>query len=198
MADEKNDQKSAQDYLNERDRKLEATFKINQDLKLGAMGLRGKMADLEAGDERSRERTLAQLSALDQKRELSNARSGFARDLALAKYGAQLDAARLKGLPSIAEHYKMQEQADALFANPFQGKAATYLSAIGPEGVNAIRKAEMMGMKPQEALKDSAIASAVEKARAAYINDVLRNTNRVNASSSSVRDGNELFASIPK
>jgi len=198
MADEKNDQKSAQEYINEHDRKLESAFKINQDLKLGAMGLRGKMADLEAGDERSRERTLAQLSALDQRRELSNARSGFARDLALAKYGAQLDAARLKGLPSIAEHYKMQEQADALFANPFQGKAATYLSAIGPEGVNAIRKAEMMGMKPQEALKDSAIASAVEKARAAYINDVLRNTNRVNASSSSVRDGNELFASIPK
>jgi hypothetical protein len=198
MADEKGDQKSAQDYINEHDRRIEAAFKIDQDLKIGAMGLRGKMADLEAGDERSRERTLAQLSALDQRRELSNARSGFARDLALAKYGSQLDAARLKGLPSIAEHYKMQEQADALFANPFQGKAASYLSAIGPEGVNAIRKVEMMGMKPQEALKDAAIASAVDKARAAYINDVLKNTNRVNASSSSVRDGNELYANLPK
>jgi hypothetical protein len=156
------------------------------------------VADLEAGDERSRERTLAQLSALDQRRELSNARSGFARDLALAKYGAQLENSKLKGLPSIAEYYKMQEQADALFANPFQGRAAAYLSSVGPEGKNAIRKAEMMGMKPQEALKDVKIASAVEKAKAAYINDVLRSTNRVNASSSSVRDGNELFASLPK
>jgi hypothetical protein len=198
MADEKNDQKSAQDYLNEHDRKLEAAFKINQDLKIGAMGLRGKMADLEAGDERSRERTLAQLSALDQRRELSNARSGFARDLALAKLGAQFDAAKLKGLPSIAEYYKMQEQADALFANPFQGRAAAYLSSVGPEGKNYISKVQMMGMKPQEALKDPGIAAAVEKAKAAYINDVLRSTNRVNASSSSVRDGNELFASLPK
>jgi hypothetical protein len=123
-------------------------------------------------------------------------RSGFARDLALAKYGAQLDAARLKGLPTIAEHYKMQEQADALFANPFQGRAAAYLALVGDEGKNAIRKVEMMGMKPQEALKDVKIASAVEKAKSAYINDVLRSTNRVNASSSSVRDGNEYAASI--
>jgi hypothetical protein len=198
MADEKNDQKSAQEYINEHDRKIQTAFKIDQDLKLGAMGLRGKMADLEAGDERSRERTLAQLSALDQRRELSNARSGFARDLALAKLGAQFDAARLKGLPTIAEHYKMKEAADSLFANPFQDEAAAYLSSIGPEGKNAIRKVEMMGMKPQEALKDPAIAAAVKKAKAAYINDVLHSTNRVNASSSSVRDGNELFASLPK
>ena len=185
MADEKNDQKSAQEYINEHDRKLQAAFKIDQDLKVGAMNIRGKMADLEAGDERSRERTLAQLSALDQRRELSNARSGFARDLALAKYGAQLDAARLKGLPTIAEHYKMKEAADSLFANPFQDEAAAYLSSIGPEGKNAIRKVEMMGMKPQEALKDPAVAAAVKKAKAAYINDVLHSTNRVNASSPS-------------
>ena len=198
MADEKNDQKSAQEYINEHDRKLQAAFKIDQDLKVGAMNIRGKMADLEAGDERSRERTLAQLSALDQKRELSNARSGFARDLALAKYGAQLDASRLKGLPTIAEHYKMKEAADSLFANPFQGEAAAYLSSIEPEGKNYIAKVQMMGMKPQEALKDPAVAAAVQKAKAAYINDVLRSTNRVNASSSSVRDGNELFASLPK
>jgi hypothetical protein len=196
MSDEKNDQKSAQEYINEHDRKLQAAFKIDQDLKISALNVRKNVADLEAGDERSRERTLAQLSALDQKRELSNARSGFARDLALAKYGAQLDASRLKGLPTIAEHYKMQEQADALFANPFQGRAAAYLSNVGPEGKNAIRKVEMMGMKPQEALKDLAVASAVEKAKSAYINDVLRSTNRVNASSSSVRDGNEYAASI--
>lgn len=198
MSDEKNDQKSAQEYINEHDRKLQAAFKIDQDLKISALNVRKNVADLEAGDERSRERTLAQLSALDQRRELSNARSGFARDLALAKYGAQLDAARLKGLPSIAEYYKMQEQADALFANPFQGKAAAYLASVGPEGKNYISKVQMMGMKPQEALKDPGIAAAIEKAKAAYINDVLRSTNRVNASSSSVRDGNELFASLPK
>jgi hypothetical protein len=116
----------------------------------------------------------------------------------MARLGAKLEGNKLKGLPSIDEYYKMQEQADALFANPFQGKAAAYLSNVGPEGKNYISKAEMLGMKPQEALKDPGIAAAVEKAKAAYINDVLRSTNRVNASSSSVRDGNELFASIPK
>jgi hypothetical protein len=198
MADEKDDQKSAQAYVTEHDRKIKDAYKIEQEGKIAAMTMRGKAAEFEAGDERSRERNLAALAVSDARRELSNAQSGFARDLALAKYGSQLDAARLKGLPSIAEHYKMQEQADALFANPFQGKAASYLSEIGPEGVNAIRKVEMMGMKPQEALKDAAIASAVDKARAAYINDVLKNTNRVNASSSSVRDGNELYANLPK
>jgi len=198
MADEKNDQKSAQEYINEHDRKLQAAFKIDQELKIGAMNIRGKMADLEAGDERSRERTLSKLTELDQKREISNIKNSAASQIAMARLGAQLDAARLKGLPTIAEHYKMKEDSDSLFANPFQGEAAAYLSSIGPEGKNAIRKVEMMGMKPQEALKDPAVAAAVKKAKAAYINDVLHSTNRVNASSSSVRDGNELFASIPK
>jgi hypothetical protein len=198
MADEKNDQKSAQEYINEHDRKIQAAFKIQQESKIGAMNIRGKMADLEAGDERSRERTLSKLTELDQKREISDIKNAAANQIAMAKYGAQLENSRLKGRPTIAEHYKMQEQADALFANPFQGRAAAYLALVGDEGKNAIRKVEMMGMKPQEALKDVKIASAVEKAKAAYINDVLRSTNRVNASSSSVRDGNELFASLPK
>ena len=196
MADEKNDQKSAQEYINEHDRKIQAAFKIQQESKIGAMNIRGKMADLEAGDERSRERTLSKLTELDQKREISDIKNAAANQIAMAKYGAQLENSRLKGLPSIAEYYKMQEQADALFANPFQGRAAVYLSNAGPEGKNAIRKVEMMGMKPQEALKDSAVASAVEKAKAAYINDVLRSTNRVNASSSPVRDYNDYAASI--
>jgi hypothetical protein len=198
MADEKNDQKSAQEYINEHDRKLQAAFKIDQDLKVGAMNIRGKMADLEAGDERNMERVLGQLAVADERSASRAKELALKQELAMAKYGAQLAGNSLKGLPTIAEHYKMEEAADSLFANPFQGRAAAYLSNVGPEGKNYIAKVQMMGMKPQEALKDPAIAAAVQKAKAAYINDVLRSTNRVNASSSSVRDGNELFASIPK
>jgi len=198
MADEKNDQKSAQEYINEHDRKLQAAFKIQQENKIGAMNIRGKMADLEAGDERSKERVLNQLAIADERSASRAKEAALRQELGFARLAAQSANNGLKGLPTIAEHYKMQEQADALFANPFQGKAAAYLASVGPEGKNYISKVQMMGMKPQEALKDPGIAAAVEKAKAAYINDVLRSTNRVNASSSSVRDGNELFASIPK
>jgi hypothetical protein len=198
MADEKGDQKSAQDYINEYDRNTRDAARLELDARKASTEMLKDVAgsDTKRQIEGARLGNALEIAGIKNQHALE--RSGFARDLALAKYGSQLDAARLKGLPSIAEHYKMQDEANALFANPFQGKAASYLSAIGPEGVNAIRKAEMMGMKPQEALKDAAIASAVDKARAAYINDVLKNTNRVNASSSSVRDGNELYANLPK
>jgi len=196
MADEKNDQKSAQEYINEHDRKIQAAFKIQQESKIGAMNIRGKMADLEAGDERSRDRVLNQLAIADERSASRAKELALKQELGFARLAAQSAGSGLKGLPTIAEHYKMQEQADALFANPFQGRAAVYLSNAGPEGKNAIRKAEMMGMKPQEALKDPGIAAAVEKAKAAYINDVLRSTNRVNASSSPVRDYNDYAASI--
>ena len=198
MADEKGDQKSAQDYINEYDRNTRDAARLELDARKASTEMLKDVAgsDTKRQIEGARLGNALEIAGIKNQHALE--RSGFARDLALAKLGAQFDAAKLKGLPSIAEYYKMQEQADALFANPFQGKAAAYLSKIGPDGENAIRKAEMMGMKPQEALKDAAIVSAVEKAKAAYINDVLRSTNRVNASSSSVRDGNELFASLPK
>jgi hypothetical protein len=196
MADEKNDQKSAQEYINEHDRKLQAAFKIQQESKIGAMNIRGKMADLEAGDERSRDRVLNQLAIADERSASRAKELALKQELGFARLAAQSAGSGLKGLPTIAEHYKMQEQADALFANPFQGRAAVYLSNVGPEGKNYISKVQMMGMKPQEALKDPGIASAVEKAKAAYINDVLRSTNRVNASSSPVRDYNDYAASI--
>jgi hypothetical protein len=198
MADEKGDQKSAQEYINEYDRNTRDAARLELDARKASTEMLRDVAGSDSKRQIESARLGNALEIAGLKNQHALERSGFARDLALAKYGAQLDAARLKGLPSIAEHYKMKEAADSLFANPFQGEAAEYLSKIGPEGVNAIQKAEMMGMKPQEALKDPAVAAAVKKAKAAYINDVLHSTNRVNASSSSVRDGNELFASIPK
>jgi len=196
MLDEKGDRQGALTELANHDRALKDAAKFDLDAKKAST----EMLKDVAGSDTKRQIEGAKLSnAFDiagMRNQHALEKAGFARDLALAKYGAQLDASRLKGLPTIAEHYKMQEQADALFANPFQGRAAVYLSNVGPEGKNAIRKVEMMGMKPQEALKDSAVASAVEKAKAAYINDVLRSTNRVNASSSSVRDYNDYAASI--
>jgi hypothetical protein len=185
MSDEKGDRQSALASLADRERYLQAADKLDLDAKKASTEILKGVADSDTKRQIEGARLGNALEIAGIKNQHALERSGFARDLALAKYGAQLDAARLKGLPSIAEYYKMQEQADSLFANPFQGKAAAYLSKIGPDGANAIRKAEMMGMKPQEALKDAAIASAVEKAKAAYINDVLRNTNRVNASSPS-------------
>jgi hypothetical protein len=198
MADEKGDQKSAQEYINEYDRNTRDAARLELDARKASTEMLRDVAGSDTKRQIESARLGNALEIAGMRNQHALERSGFARDLALAKYGAQLDAARLKGLPTIAEHYKMKEVADSLFANPFQGEAAEYLSSIGPEGKNYIAKVQMMGMKPQEALKDPAVAAAVKKAKAAYINDVLHSTNRVNASSSSVRDGNELFASIPK
>jgi hypothetical protein len=198
MADEKGDRQSALTALADHDRALKDAAKIEKDYQIGAMNVRKGAADLEAGDERNTERVLGQLAIADERAASRAKELALKQELAMAKYGAQLAGNSLKGLPTIAEHYKMEEAADSLFANPFQGRAAAYLSKVGPEGKNYIAKVQMMGMKPQEALKDPAVAAAVQKAKALYINDVLRSTNRVNASSSSIRDGNEFLASIPK
>ena len=198
MADEKGDQKSAQEFIAEHDRAMQAAAKLTMETRLASTNL---LKDVAASDSRKQLEALKLGNQLDMSEQRAAARAqhaGLVNQMGLMNLAMRMQSMQDKGRPSIAEYYKMQEQADSLFANPFQGKAASYLSAIGPDGANAIRKAEMMGMKPQEALKDAAIASAVEKAKAAYINDVMRSTNRASSSSSSVRDGNDVFANLPK
>jgi hypothetical protein len=198
MADEKGDQKSAQEYINEYDRNTRDAARLELDARKASTEMLKDVAgsDTKRQIEGARLGNALEIAGIKNQHALEKA--GLTSQMGLMNLALRMQGMQDRGRPSIAEYYKMQEQADSLFANPFQGKAASYLSAIGPDGVNAIRKAEMMGMKPQEALKDAAIASAVEKAKAAYINDVMRSTNRVSSSSSSVRDGNDVFANLPK
>jgi hypothetical protein len=198
MLDEKGDRQGAQALLSEHDRAMQAAAKLTMETRLASTNL---LKDVAASDSRKQLEALKLGNQLDMSEQRAAARAqnaGLTNQMGLMRLAMQMQGMQDRGRPSIAEYYKMQEQADSLFANPFQGRAASYLSAIGPDGVNAIRKAEMMGMKPQEALKDAGIASAVEKAKAAYINDVMRSTNRASSSSSSVRDGNDVFANLPK
>jgi hypothetical protein len=177
MSDEKNDQKSAQEYINEHDRKIQAAFKIDQDLKISALNVRKNVADLEAGDERSRERTLAQLSALDQRREISAAnQQNAALRMQMGLMGLQQ-----KREVAPLEKLKIKAAINEMFSNPFKDSdAIQYISALpGKQGVNLLAKIKSGELSPKDAMESPLIMQAKQ---AAY-NDFLSGTSKSGGSS---------------
>jgi hypothetical protein len=191
MADEKNDQKSAQEYINEHDRKIQAAFKIQQENKIGAMNIRGKMADLEAGDERSRERTLSQLSALDQKREISAAnQQNAALRMQLGLAGLQQ-----KREVSPMEKMKIKSAINEMFSNPFNDSDAIgYIQAVkGNRGANLLAKIKSGELKPKDAMLDPVMAEA----RQIAYSDFLSGTSK-GGGGSGVQSYDSYVANLPK
>jgi hypothetical protein len=195
MADEKNDQKSAQDYLNERDRKLEAAFKINQDLKLGAMGLRGKMADLEAGDERSRERVLNQLAISDAKNEARAAVAGANQQNAMLRMQLGLMGLQQKREVAPLEKMKIKTAINEMFSNPFNDPDAIgYIQAVkGNRGVNLLAKIKSGELSPKDAMLDPVMAEA----RQIAYGDFLSGTSK-SGGGSGVQSYDSYIANLPK
>ena len=195
MADEKNDQKSAQEYINEHDRKLQTAFKIDKDLKIGAMNLRGKMADLEAGDERSKERTLSQLSALDQKREISDIKNAYGQQNAALRFQLGLAGLQQKREVSPMEKMKIKSAVNEMFSNPFNDSDAIgYIQAVkGNRGANLLAKIKSGELSPKDAMLDPVMAEA----RQIAYGDFLSGTSK-SSGGSGVQSYDSFSASLPK
>jgi len=195
MADEKNDQKSAQEYINEHDRKLQAAFKIDQELKIGAMNIRGKVADLEAGDERNTERVLGQLAIADERNAARAAIAGANQQNAMLKMQLGLAGLQQKREVSPMEKMKIKSAINEMFSNPFNDSDAIgYIQAVkGNRGANLLAKIKSGELKPKDAMLDPVMAEA----RQIAYSDFLSGTSK-GGGGSGVPSYESYVASLPK
>jgi hypothetical protein len=195
MADEKNDQKSAQEYINEHDRKIQAAFKIQQESKIGAMNIRGKSADLEAGDERSRERVLNQLAISDANNAARAAIAGANQQNAALRMQLGLAGLQQKREVSPMEKMKIKSAINEMFSDPFRDSDAIgYIQAVkGNRGANLLAKIKSGELKPKDAMLDPVMAEA----RQIAYSDFLSGTSK-GGGGSGVQSFDSFVANLPK
>jgi len=195
MADEKNDQKSAQEYINEHDRKLQSAFKIDQDLKIGALNIRKSVADLEAGDERSRDRVLNQLAISDERNAARAAIAGANQQNAALRMQLGLAGLQQKREVSPMEKMKIKSAINEMFSNPFNDSDAIgYIQAVkGNRGANLLAKIKSGELKPKDAMLDPVIAEA----RKIAYDDFLLGTSK-SGGGSGVQSYDSYVANLPK
>jgi hypothetical protein len=193
MADEKDDQKSAQAYVTEHDRKIKDAYKIEQEGKIAAMTMRGKAAEFEAGDERSRERNLAALAVSDARRAADMARMAGTQESNMLRLQLGLAGLQQKGLPSVSDMVAIDKRADELFSDPLRNsEARKYIASLkNLGGENFLNAIQMGTMKPN----DPEFLNVVQTAKDLYRKNYLQGT-RTSGGSSGVTMGNDYAASI--
>jgi hypothetical protein len=193
MADEKDDQKSAQAYIAEHDRKIRDAYKIEQEGKIAAMTVRKGAADLEASDERSRERGIAALAVSDARRAADLARAAGTQENNMMRLQMALMKANQMERPTVSDVAKAEELADKKFMDFKRSpEAMKYISSMEKLGGDNLLKSVNMGtMKPD----DPKFLAAVEAAKKEYIKDLLKGT-RTSGGNPGVTMGTDYAASI--
>jgi hypothetical protein len=193
MADEKDDQKSAQAYIAEHDRKIRDAYKIEQEGRIAAMTVRKGAADLEAGDERSRERGIAALAVSDAKRAADLARAAGTQENNMMRLQMALMKSNQMERPTVSDVAKAEELADRKFMDFKRSpEAMKYISSMEKLGGDNLLKSVNMGtMKPD----DPKFLAAVEAAKKEYIKDLLKGT-RTSGGGSGVTMGTDYLSSI--
>jgi hypothetical protein len=193
MADEKDDQKSAQAYVAEHDRKIRDAYKIEQEGKVAAMTMRGKAAEFEAGDERGRERGVTALALSDAKREADLARAAGTQRENMLRMQMGLMGLQQKTMPTTADKLKVDERADQIFMDPLRNsEAMKYIASLKKlGGENLLNSIKMGTMKPN----DPKFLTAVEAAKDAYKRDYFQGT-RTSGGGPGVTMGTDYLSSI--
>jgi hypothetical protein len=193
MADEKDDQKSAQAYIAEHDRKIRDAYKIEQEGKIAAITARKGAADLEAGDERSRERGIAALAVSDARRAADLARAAGTQESNMMRLQMALMKANQMERPTTADKIKVDERADQIFMNPMRSpEAMKYIAGMKDLGGDNLLKSINMGiMKPD----DPKFLAVVEAAKNAYKKDYFQGT-RTSGGSPGVTMGTDYLSRL--
>jgi hypothetical protein len=197
MADEKDDQKSAQAYVAEHDRKIRDAYKIEQEGKIAAMTMRGKAAEFEAGDERGRERAITALALSDAKRAADSARLAGTQENNMLRLQLGLMGLQQKREVAPLEKLKIKAAINEMFSGPALFKdadAIQYISALpGNQGVNLLAKIKSGELNPKDAMESPLIMQAKQ---AAY-NDFLAGTSK-SGGGSGVQSYDSYVANLPK
>lgn len=195
MADEKDDQKSAQAYVAEHDRKIRDAYKIEQEGKIAAMTMRGKAAEFEAGDERGRERAITALALSDAKRAVDLARTAGAQENNMLRMQMGLMGLQQKREVAPLEKMKIKAAINEMFSNPFNDPdAISYIQAVkGNRGANLLAKIKSGELSPKDAMLDPVMAEA----RQIAYSDFLSGTSK-GGGGSGVQSYDSYVANLPK
>jgi len=193
MADEKGDQKSAQDYINEHDRNMRDAARLELDAKKAST----EMLKDVAGADTKRQIEGAKLSnAFDiasMRNQHALEKAGLTNQMGLMNLALRMQGMEDKNRPTISDVAKAEELADKKFMDFKRSpEAMKYISSMEELGGDNLLKAVNMGtMKPD----NPKFLAAVEAAKKAYIKDLLKGT-RTSGGGSGVTMGTDYAASI--
>jgi hypothetical protein len=193
MADEKGDQKSAQDYINEYNRNTRDAARLELDARKAST----EMLKDVAGSDTKRQIEGAKLSnAFDiagMRNQHALEKAGLTSQLGLMNLALRMKGMEDKNLPTVSDVAKAEELADRKFMDFKRSpEAMKYISSIKELGGDNLLKAVNMGtMKPD----NPKFLAAVEAAKKEYIKDLLKGT-RTSGGSSGVTMGTDYAERI--
>jgi hypothetical protein len=193
MADEKGDQKSAQDYINEHDRNMRDAARLELDAKKAST----EMLKDVAGSDTKRQIEGAKLSnAFDiagMRNQHALERAGLTSQMGLMNLALRMKGMEDKNLPTISDKAKVDERADQIFMDPLRNsEAIKYIASLKKLGGENLLNAIKMGtIKPT----DPKFLAVVAAAKDAYKDDYFRGT-RTSGGGSGVTMGTDYLSSI--
>jgi hypothetical protein len=161
MLDEKGDRQSALAALADSERNRQAADKLQIDTQVAAMNIRGKSAELEAGDQRGRERVLNALAVSDANKAALAAIAGANQQNAMLKMQMGLMGLQDKNRPTTTERIALDKRAEEVFSNP-NNPAVNKFIALTPGGKNILDAIQMGTKKPNDPQYLEALQSAQE------------------------------------
>jgi hypothetical protein len=161
MLDEKGDRQSALAALADSERNRQAADKLQIDTQVAAMNIRGKSAELEAGDQRGRERVLNALAVSDANNAARAAIAGANQQNAMLKMQMGLMGLQDKNRPTTTERIALDKRAEEVFSNP-NNPAINKFIALTPGGKNILNAIQMGTKKPNDPQYLEALQSAQE------------------------------------
>ena len=193
MADEKGDQKSAQDYINEHDRNMRDAAKLELDAKKASTEMLKGVADSDTKRQIEGARLGNALEIAGIRNQHAAQMSGANQQLGLMRLAMQLQGMNQKNLPSVSDKVAIDKLASELFSDPLRSpEAIKYISSLKDlGGANLLKGIEMGTIKPS----DPKFLAAVQAAKDAYRKDYLQGT-RTSGGGSGVESGADFAARI--
>jgi len=161
MADEKGDQKSAQEFIAEHDRAMQAAAKLTMETRLASTNL---LKDVAASDSRKQLEALKLQNQLDISERTAAARAqnaGLVNQLGIARLMLQLQQGQDRNRPTMMERINADKRAEEVFANP-NSAIATKFIAMTPTGENVLKGIQQGSMKPNDPRYLKAVQDAQE------------------------------------
>jgi len=161
MADEKGDQKSAQEFIAEHDRAMQAAAKLTMETRLASTNL---LKDVAASDSRKQLEALKLQNQLDISERTAAARAqnaGLVNQLGIARLMMQLQQGQDRNRPTMMERINADKRAEEVFANP-NSAIATKFIAMTPTGENVLKGIQQGSMKPNDPRYLKAVQDAQE------------------------------------
>jgi hypothetical protein len=186
MADEKGDQKSAQDYINEHDRNMRDAARLELDAKKASTEMLKGVADSDTKRQIEGARLGNALEIAGMRNQHAAQMAGANQQLGLMRLAMQMQGQNQRNLPTLAERIAADKRAEEVFSTPNNPIVNKFI-ALTPGGENILKGIQMGTRKPN----DPQYLKAVQDAQELYKQYLSQGT-RTGGGSSSIPSIDEL------